>query len=90
MIDTRGFRFGKILDIRDVNFLHGGAKYGDLPGIIALGTPGKLLLAGEGDGGLIRVLYETADAQENLSIFNAESEDWLNTVTEWILQAQKR
>lgn len=89
VIDTRGFRFGKILDIRDVNFLHGGAKYGDLPGIIALGTPGKLLLAGEGDGGLIRVIYETADAQENLSIFNAESEDWLNTVTEWILQAQK-
>lgn len=89
MIDTRGFRFGKIPDIRDVNFLPGGAKYGDLPGIIALGTPGKLLLAGEGDGELIRALCEVADAQENLSIFNAESEDWLNTVTGWILQARE-
>lgn len=90
VIDTRGFRFGKILDIRHVDFLPGGAKYGDLPGIIALSAPGKLLLAGEGDGGPIRALYETTDAQENLSIFNAESEDWVNTVTEWILQVQKR
>lgn len=90
MIDTRGFRFGSIRDIRDVNFLPGGAKYGDLPGIIALGAPRKLLLAGEGDGGLIRALYETANAQENLSIFNAESEDWGHSVTEWIRQARKR
>ena len=90
VIDTKGFRFGRIPDIRDVDFLPGGAKYGDLPGIIALGTPGKLLLAGEGNGGLIRALYEVTDAQENLSIFDAKSEDWINTVTEWILQAQER
>jgi hypothetical protein len=90
VIDTRGFRFRKIPDIRDVDFLPGGAKYGDLPGIIALGAPGRLLLSGEGDGGLVRTLYERSAAQENLSIFNAESEDWINTVTEWILQVKER
>ena len=90
VIDTRGFRFGKILDVRDVDFLPGAAKYGDLPAIITLGAPGRLLLAGEGNGGLIRALYEIADGQENLSIFNAESEDWLDIVTEWIMRAQER
>jgi hypothetical protein len=35
-IATAGFRFSQIRDVRDVNFLPGGAKYGDLPGLIAL------------------------------------------------------
>ncbi|OHB74883.1 MAG: acetylxylan esterase [Planctomycetes bacterium RBG_16_55_9] len=90
VVDTRGFRFAKIRDIRDVDFLPGGAKYGDLPGIIALGAPGKLLLAGEADGGPIRAIYETAGATENLSVFNAESADWINIITQWILKARKR
>ncbi len=34
-IDTLGFRFGKVSDLHDPNFLPGGAKYGDLPGMLA-------------------------------------------------------
>ena len=41
VIDTGGFRFGKLLNIHDVDFLPGGAKYGDLPGMLALGAPGQ-------------------------------------------------
>lgn len=47
-VDTGGFRFGKVLDYRDPMFLPGGAKYLDVPGIIALGAPHPLWLAGEG------------------------------------------
>ncbi len=36
-IDTSGFRFGKVLDIHDPNFLPGGAKYADLPGVLKTG-----------------------------------------------------
>src|SRR3954453_7576900 len=46
-IDTRGFRFGKLTDYLDANFLPGGAKYGDLPGLLSLAAPAKLLIAGE-------------------------------------------
>jgi hypothetical protein len=46
-IDTRGFRFLKLNDYLDANFLPGGAKYGDLPGILALAAPTELWLAGE-------------------------------------------
>lgn len=45
--NTSGFRFGKVLDYRDESFLPGGAKYGDLPGMLAVAAPGKVLLAGE-------------------------------------------
>lgn len=46
--DTGGFRFGKLLDYRDPMFLPGGAKYLDLPGMIALNAPRATWLAGEG------------------------------------------
>lgn len=46
-IETGGFRFGKLLDLYDVNLLPGGAKYGDLPGMIALGGDEHLFLMGE-------------------------------------------
>ena len=45
--DTGGFRFRSVADYRDPLFLPGGAKYLDLPGLVALGSPGDLWLAGE-------------------------------------------
>ncbi len=44
------FRFGKVLDLRSPDFLPGGAKYGDVPALLALGS-GKLREpAAENDG----------------------------------------
>ncbi len=45
--DTGGFRFGKLLDFREPQFLPGGAKYLDLPGMIALGASAATWVAGE-------------------------------------------
>ena len=45
---TDGFRFGAVNDYRDPMFLPGGAKYLDLPGMIALGAPHPLWLADDG------------------------------------------
>jgi len=46
-IDTRGFRFGDLSSYRDLDFLPAAAKYGDLPGLMALIAPRPLLVAGE-------------------------------------------
>ena len=46
-IDTAGFRFANLKAIDDPDFLPGGAKYDDLPGMIALSAPCPLWLAGE-------------------------------------------
>jgi len=88
IIDTGGFRFGKVLDIHDVNFLPGGAKYGDLPGMIALNAPEKLFLAGEGNAEDIRAFYKMAGAENNIKIFDATSADTVTAVIESALQTK--
>ncbi|MCL5097201.1 MAG: acetylxylan esterase, partial [Candidatus Omnitrophica bacterium] len=72
VVDTGGFRFGSVLDLRDVSFLPGGAKYDDLPGMLALGAPGKLWLAGEGKQvpEVVRRIYDLARASSNLTVFD--------------------
>jgi len=49
VVDTEGFRFGELQSYRDVNFLPGAVKYGDLPAILALSAPHRLWIAGEGE-----------------------------------------
>ena len=58
-IDTQGFRFANVLDIHSPDFLPGGAKYGDLPGMLAIGAPENLWLAGEGGSlpGIVQAVY---------------------------------
>ncbi len=46
-VDTKGYRFGSITEIRDVNLLPGAVKYGDVPALLALCSGTKLAVAGE-------------------------------------------
>lgn len=46
-VDTQGFRFESITEIRDVNLLPGAVKYGDVPAILALCEPVRIAVAGE-------------------------------------------
>jgi dienelactone hydrolase len=73
IVDTQGFRFASVRDLRSPNFLPGGAKYGDLPGLLALGAPGKVWIAGEGAElpGLVRDAYAAAGSAKNLGVLNA-------------------
>lgn len=48
-IDTQGFRFADVTELQDPYFLPGGAKYGDLPGMLALARDTELWLTGEGE-----------------------------------------
>lgn len=85
-IDTGHFRFAEVPDIFDLNFVPGGAKYGDVPGLLALGAPGGLLLAGEQGPDLNFVLDHHralgAAAQVNVitegSQFPAAAAAWIN------------
>jgi dienelactone hydrolase len=45
--DTQGFRFGQVLDLHDPNFLPGGAKYGDVPGLLRLAGDKSPWIRGE-------------------------------------------
>ncbi|MCA9104160.1 MAG: acetylxylan esterase [Planctomycetales bacterium] len=46
-VETNGFRFADVPDLQDPAFLPGGARYHDLPGLIALAAPVRLTVIGE-------------------------------------------
>ena len=87
VIDTSGFRFGNVMEIHDVNFLPGGAKYEDLPGFIALSAPAKLWLTGEGDRppGIVSAQYQAPSAAKNLTCVAGDRQQTRATALNWLL-----
>ncbi|MCL2118829.1 MAG: hypothetical protein FWH27_10435 [Planctomycetaceae bacterium] len=64
VIDTAGFRFENVDAIDDPDFLPGGAKYFDLPGMIALCAPTPMLLLGEKEiPEVVAATYKAANAE---------------------------
>jgi len=88
VIDSAGFRFANLTEIRDVNFLPGGAKYGDLPGMLALGAPGKLWLAGEREEtlGLAKEVYRLASAPDRLVLCPDKTSAPAEAGVRWLLK----
>jgi len=86
-IDTQHFRFGQLLDYRDPMFLPGGAKYLDLPGLIALNAPRPLWLAGEGDKpAIIADTFRAASQPDKLVTFTGEAAQQEVTASQWLLK----
>jgi dienelactone hydrolase len=87
VIDTGGFRFGRILDLHDPNFLPGGAKYGDLPALLALGAPGRTWVAGETTEGLAlaQTQYNAFNAARNLTRLTGEPSQMRSAALEWLM-----
>jgi len=83
-LDTGGFRFQNVRDIRDPAFFPGGERCGDLPGLLALCAPHKLLLTGEGATAPPIVTAAYADTPAALRI--AENKDVAGAV-KWLIDA---
>jgi hypothetical protein len=85
-IDTAGFRFANLTTIDDPDFLPGGAKYDDLPGMMALSAPGHLWLAGEGDlsSSVITKAYDAAGHADHLTISQEEGEKAESAAVAWL------
>lgn len=86
-IDTAGFRFIDVNDIYSPDFLPGGAKYGDLPGMLALAAPGPLWLAGEGDAmpEVTAAAYRATGAEESVTLDTLSSETAEQRAVDWLL-----
>src|SRR5262249_18322994 len=74
VIDTAGFRLAQVLEIHDPNFWPGGAKYGDVPGLLALAAPAPTLLAGESTASIELALaqYRNAGAEQKLRLLETK------------------
>lgn len=90
-LDTAGFRFGKILDIQHADFLPGGAKYGDLPGMLALAQPARLWVAGETDEslGVVRRQYRASSQPEGVVRWDGASGASGAAAVNWLIEQLK-
>ncbi|MCO8121255.1 acetylxylan esterase [Stieleria sp. TO1_6] len=86
-IDTQGFRFGQVLDYRDPMFLPGGAKYLDLPGLVALQVPRPLWLSGESQTpATISAAYQSASHDSGLVSYTGGAEKQQSAAADWLLK----
>ena len=86
-IDTAGFRFAALDRLDHPDFLPGGAKYHDLPGIIALAAPGELWLAGEERvPGLVEGAYKAVGHPERLTAYRGAKSEVETKAVEWLLR----
>ena len=85
-IDTGGFRFARLDDIHDAEFIPGSVKYGDLPGLLSLAAPTGLWLGGEDNesAGMVRSAFEAAGKPDRLILFTGEKSELKNSAIEWL------
>ena len=86
VIDTSGFRFLKVNDIYSLDFLPGGAKYGDLPGMLTVAAPGATWLAGEDEAttSAIKSTYAAAGHTDRLTIQSGTGDSVREAVLKWL------
>jgi hypothetical protein len=86
VLDTGGFRFGQVRDLHDPGFLPGGAKYGDVPALLALGAPGLTWVGGESaqDLALAKSQYEALNAAKNLASFTGDAQRVRSAAVAWL------
>lgn len=86
IVETDGFRFGKVLDLQDPNLLPGGAKYGDILGMLALGAPPKLWVAGDSADNmkLLASVYRADGNEDHLKIVEDTKAQNLASAIDWI------
>ncbi|MCR9197328.1 MAG: acetylxylan esterase [Planctomycetaceae bacterium] len=91
-IGTRGYRFGTITDIRDVNLLPGAVRYGDLPAVLALIAPTRLWLSGEGPSApaTTAAAYQAAAGHQSvmaeISVYSGSAESEGAAAVQWLIR----
>jgi dienelactone hydrolase len=81
-VNTGGFRFAQLLDYRDPQFLPGGAKYLDIPGLLALGGPSPLWLAGETNA----PAFVTERYGKALTVYSGAAGEAETAAANWLMQ----
>ena len=87
-VDTAGFRFANLRSYRDPNFIPGAVKYGDLPALLALSAPHKLLIAGEQGAtpAIVRAAYRAAGKPGNVISVKGNGGENAMHAASWLLE----
>lgn len=86
-VDTAGFRFATVTEIRDPRMWPGAVKYGDIPGLLSLCAPHPLLLAGEGRAApdVVASCYRAAGAEGKLVVDDGPVDQLPARLVEWLV-----
>ena len=87
-VDTAGFRFANLRSYRDPNFIPGAVKYGDLPALLALSAPHKLLIAGEQGAtpAIVTAAYRAAGKPGNVISVKGNGGENAMHAASWLLE----
>lgn len=87
-VDTAGFRFAKLNQFDDAQFLPGAVKYGDLPALLALAAPHPLWLAGEGaeSPAIVKAAFVAAGTPNDLQSYGGAPAEAAGAAVDWLLK----
>lgn len=89
IVDTAGFRFANLKSAYDPDFIPGGAKYLDLPGLLALSAPGKIWIYDSASQGgcpeIITATYKAAGGTNSLAWYDGAPENAEDAAVTWLL-----
>jgi dienelactone hydrolase len=86
-VDSGGFRFASLLDYQHPQFLPGGAKYLDLPGMLALSAPHPTWISGEKNlPAFVQSNYRLEKAESALEIYKGAESGKEAEAVRWLLQ----
>jgi len=86
-VDTGGFHFSEITQIRDLRLWPGAVKYGDVNGLLSLCQPASLWIAGDSATvpELVQATYNSAGQLNKVKMFN-EQTSRKNSAVDWLIK----
>ncbi len=86
-IDFGDFRFADVRSYRDVNFVPGAVKYGDLPVLVALRAPHNMtVIANHQPPAIVKKTYDAAERSDAIDWF--QTTDANQSIIDWNQAAQ--
>lgn len=88
VIDTGGFRFGEVNDLQSPDFLPGGAKYLDVPGMLAVASPARRLLLADRpeDRELVEASFRASPELATLTPLAGDPAERAAKAVAWLLE----
>ena len=86
--NTNGFRFANVTDLQSPNFLPGGARYHDLPGMLAIAAPQVTWITGEKKiPPIVTQVYQVEKPADAIT-FNAAPTSSCSAAITWLLESK--
>lgn len=83
-VDTGGFRFAEITEIRDLRLWPGAVKYGDVAGLLSLCQPASIWIAGTVPK-LVQATYKSAGLLNKVEMFD-ETANREDSAVNWFIK----